>query len=158
MNEKPIPFKPYSVRPHGPLACPRISSNRIRGRVDTEQDVFYVTKARHPAEIHADPGCSPLLHVRINEIWIKSQQKKLSLRGRRRVDPSVTFWPPKRSPYSGQLINRRQSVPSIDPDRGCLQISPSPDPSAGSTLPATRIPCVSPDLSDTLFDDLGRKC
>ncbi|KAG8298752.1 hypothetical protein J6590_007339 [Homalodisca vitripennis] len=29
------PFKPYSVRPHGPLACARILSNRIRRRVDT---------------------------------------------------------------------------------------------------------------------------
>ncbi|KAG8302814.1 hypothetical protein J6590_025092 [Homalodisca vitripennis] len=29
------PFKPYSLRPHGPLACARILSNRIRGRVDT---------------------------------------------------------------------------------------------------------------------------
>ncbi|KAG8323570.1 hypothetical protein J6590_001286 [Homalodisca vitripennis] len=29
------PFKPFSARPHGPLACARILSNRIRGRVDT---------------------------------------------------------------------------------------------------------------------------
>ncbi|KAG8336590.1 hypothetical protein J6590_042110 [Homalodisca vitripennis] len=32
------PFKPYSVSPDGPLACARILSNRIRGRVDTVQD------------------------------------------------------------------------------------------------------------------------
>ncbi|KAG8277955.1 hypothetical protein J6590_032003 [Homalodisca vitripennis] len=27
------PFKSYSARPHGPLACAKILSNRIRGRV-----------------------------------------------------------------------------------------------------------------------------
>ncbi|KAG8255954.1 hypothetical protein J6590_079993 [Homalodisca vitripennis] len=31
-------FKPYSIHPHGPLACARILSNRIGGRVNAVQD------------------------------------------------------------------------------------------------------------------------
>ncbi|KAG8320871.1 hypothetical protein J6590_059431 [Homalodisca vitripennis] len=45
------PFKPYSVRPHGPLACARILSNRIRGRVDTVRDASNPSYLLYPVSI-----------------------------------------------------------------------------------------------------------